>query len=307
MVYIIVVNYKSWTDTRDCLYSLLDSSYNDWQVIVVDNSSNDSSLLKIKKSLSSHESITQEKIPIYTLSSEITDCKSKIILYQSSENLGFAGANNLIIEQLLNKEGYIWMLNPDMIVEEDTLNHLYTCASVRNENNTVWGITIKSFINRKKIEIIGGGKVNALSGTVTMIKDYDSVEELDYINGSSLFTSIETFRKVGLFNEEYFLYWEETDWCFRAKKRNISFKVCTDAYGYDKGATSIGRGFLSDYYYGRNSLIFLNRHFSNFHIISALSISVIRVIYRFITGKRDRVKGLLFGVTDYLKGKHGKR
>ena len=307
MVYIIVVNYKSWADTRDCLYSLLDSSFGEWKVIVVDNGSNDSSLFKIKRSLCNDSAITPVNIPICTHASELNNCESQIILLQNDENLGFAGANNLVLEQLLHKNGYVWMLNPDMIVEKDTLANLYRCASQERIEKTVWGITIKSFINKQNIEIIGGGKVNALSGTVTMIKDYNAIHELDYINGSSLFTSISTFREAGLFNEDYFLYWEETDWCFSARDKNISFKVCENTFAYDKGATSIGRGFLSDYYYGRNSLFFLKRHFSNLYILSALSISVIRVIYRYLTGRRDRAKGLLFGVIDYLNGKQGKR
>ena len=63
----------------------------------------------------------------------------------------------------------------------------------------------------------GGGKINFNSGTITMLKTKDQVAEMDFVSGGSLFTHAANYKTLGLLPEDYFLYWEETDWCYRAK------------------------------------------------------------------------------------------
>ena len=82
---------------------------------------------------------------------------------------------------------------------------------------------------------------------------------MDYISGGSLFTHINSFNDLGLLPEEYFLYWEETDWCYRAKKKGYELRLCEKAVCYDKVSSSIGKSFLADYYYTRNGLFFLSK------------------------------------------------
>lgn len=306
MVYIIIVNYKCWNDTFECLVSLLDSSHQDWQAFIVDNDSNDDSLKKIQASLLELDKAIDQELSLVDENAEINDIQSKIVLLQSYENRGFAGANNLVLSQLLLKEGTVWLLNPDVIVQKNTLENLYNCAQSKDES-VIWGMILKSYSNRSEVLFKGGGKVLPFFGTVQMITEFEDEKTLGYINGSSLFASLSVFKRVGLFNEKYFLYWEETDWCYRAKKNGIQYGVCSQAIGYDKGATSIGRGFLSDYYYGRNSLLFLKDHYTIFHVISSIGFSFLRIIIRILRGRRDRANGLLQGVLDYLKGRDGKR
>ena len=89
-----------------------------------------------------------------------------------------------------------------------------------------------------------------------MIKGLGNLSRLDFISGGCLFTHAINFKRNGLLPEKYFLYWEETDWCYHARKKGCLLNVCTAAVCYDKISTIIGKGYLANYYYTINGLRF---------------------------------------------------
>jgi GT2 family glycosyltransferase len=100
--------------------------------------------------------------------------------------------------------------------------------------------------------------------------------------------------------EEYFLYWEETDWCYRARQAGFQLAVCPTAICYDKVGTSIGRGFTAEYYYTRNGLMFVSRYQPG-KIPFVFFFSFFRLLKRSLSGRWDRAKGIREGIKAYLK------
>ncbi|MEO6490972.1 MAG: hypothetical protein ABIO04_13605, partial [Ferruginibacter sp.] len=147
-----------------------------------------------------------------------------------------------------------------------------------------------------------GGKINFNAGTSDFITYKEDVHQLDYISGGSLFTHANSFMEIGLLPEEYFLYWEEADWCYRAKNIGYSLLLCDQAICYDKVSTTIGKGFLADYYYTRNGLQFLSK-FKNVKVPTALFFSLFRFIIRIVSGQPTRARGVYAGMRSFLNKK----
>ena len=157
-VYIVILNYNGWADTIECLESVLRNNYPNYQIIVVDNNSPNSSMeyikawaegkldvwIKIDHPLR-HLSFPPVKKPIpyvfyvrkeaeeggdsdlenklmEKIPSEIT-IRYPLVLIQTGKNLGFAGGNNVAIRYALAKDDfeYIWLLNNDTVIEKNAL------------------------------------------------------------------------------------------------------------------------------------------------------------------------------------------
>jgi GT2 family glycosyltransferase len=314
-VYVIILNYKKWEDVAECLETLLRSQYDNFSAIVIDNDSQNNSLeyllhwaenkTDFANRLSHFSKDTLTK-PIANTCLDIDAFTEKIkpvdlpglVFVQNKENKGFAGGINPVLECLLKEDAYIWLLNPDMVVEETTLP-LLAAFAVNNPPESIIGSVIKYYAEPGKIQLYAGGKINFNSGTISMTKRKSELPQMDYISGGSLFTHAKNFFTMGLLPEDYFLYWEETDWCYRAKMNGYRLQLCEAAVCYDKVSTSIGKSFLADYYYTRNGLLFLSKYRKN-KIRVALFFTLIRFMKKIISGQPARAKGVYEGVLSFL-------
>ena len=309
-VYILILNYKRWQDVIECLDSVFRSEYKNFSVIVVDNDSQNNSLQYLKD-WANGDTILKRKIekPItykYFHSKEIdasTDFNSSIQLFfiQNEANVGFAAGNNLVLQFLLKKDAYIWLLNPDMVVKEDTLYELVGFVA-QQPFMSITGSIVKSFLHQDELILIGGARINYNSATVSFIKKENEIPRMDFVYGGSLFAHAKHFNEIGLLPEDYFLFWEEADWCYQAKKKGYKLLVCKTAICYDKVSTSIGKGFLADYYYTRNGLLFLAKYKKD-KIATAIVFAILRFIERIITGKWRKAGGVFKGILAFLRRK----
>ena len=310
-IYIIILNYKKWQDTLECLESVFQSSYKDFSVIVIDNDSQNKSLEHLMqwadKSAGNDGSESVRSFSYTFLHREdIADpislaSLSRLTFIQNNINAGFAGGINVALRILQNMDVYVWLLNPDMVVTENTLTELAGFA-IQQPLNSITGATIKSYSGNRGLLFYGGYKVNFLSATVSLIKKTGSFHQLDYISGGCLFTHISNLKRLGLLPEEYFLYWEETDWCYRAKQSGCGLYVCTTAICYDKVSTVIGKNFMANYYYARNGLLFISK-FRKKNIPFVLFFLGIRFLKRIVTGRWARARGIYRGTMDFFKMK----
>ena len=310
-IYIIILNYKKWQDSRDCLESVLRSTYTNFSVFVIDNNSGNNSLEHLSVWLENKiagETSLQDEPTSYVLLERrelngSTDFSKfpKIIFIQNDENAGFAAGNNVVLKFLRDQDAYFWLLNPDMVVKEDTLAELIQ-FTMRLPSQSIVGAVVRSYSGNRELLIYGGDKVNFLSATVSMIKKPGSVHRLDYISGGCLFTHASNLNQLGLLPEEYFLYWEETDWCYRAKQSGYGLYVCTSATCYNKISTVIGKSFMADYYYARNGLLFISK-FRRKNIPFVLFFLGIRFLKRIVTGRWARARGIFKGTMDFFKMK----
>ncbi|WP_205503243.1 glycosyltransferase family 2 protein [Rufibacter psychrotolerans] len=324
LVYIVIVNYKRWTDTMECLESLLRSTYSHFRVVVIDNDSQNNSVQHLADWAAGKQAFTcpnprlqhlfssprKQELTFCTLTEEeleavdVSAPAPLLTLVQARNNHGFAAGNNLFLKKLLTTESYVWMLNPDMVVEEDTLRHLVACAQ-HQPAKVILGSRVKSYEAPTHTLNLGAGKINSYTGTVSMVHSASEQAEIDYISGGALFTSAASFRDLGLMEESFFLYWEETEWCYRAKRQGYRLQVCEDAVVYDKISTSIGRGYLAEYYYTLNALRFTHRNLRG-KVPFVVASNLIRVAKRTALFKFDRAKAVVMATRDFLfNGKPG--
>lgn len=241
-VYIIILNWNGFEMTKECIesFSYVDTPH---KLILVDNGSTDGSKEKLEAEFSQHTLIANEK------------------------NLGYAGGNNVGIKYALEQQApYILILNNDTVVAPDLLDNFIeyetNCAK-----ECVLGAKVVSYYKRHHLDHLGGvwnGQTHNfdLVGKDAAVQETKSFSgRLDYLTGCALFAKGSTFEKVGLFDPRYFLFWEEVDWCYRAKQMGILLEVCPAAILYHKGSASFEGGSPHKaYFWWRSRLLWLEKH-----------------------------------------------
>jgi len=304
-VYIVIVNYKNWQDTLECLESVFRSSYENFHVIVVDNYSQNNSIERLTKWADENSRKFSRPLKYVLLEkNEVNDSITPASLppltfIQNDSNAGFSAGNNIALRIIKETGGYFWLLNPDMVVEENTLNELVQFASLQS-SKAIIGSVVFSYSGNRKLLFYGGANVNFMTATITMNRKANNETKLDYISGACLFSHISNLTTVGLLPERYFLCWEETDWCYIAKQKGLKFLVCSTAICYDKISTVIGKGYLADYYYVRNGLLFISKYRKN-NLPFVLFFNMARFLKRVLTGQWRRAGGVLKGTIDFFK------
>jgi len=208
-VYILILNYNNFLKTIDCINSIFKSKYKKYKIIIIDNNSSDNSKNNLNKWI---------KINKY----------NSIQLIHNSRNGGYAYGNNKGIEIALKNEDckYIWVLNNDALIDENTLLELINYSD--SSDMTIYGSKIINY-NDSKIESIGGIiNKNNLKTSHNIYKNID----IDYIPGVSLFFNKDIVLKIGYFPEEYFMYYEDVDWCTKALKNNIKLMIAINSLVY---------------------------------------------------------------------------
>ena len=305
-VYIIILNYKRWEDTRECLDSVFRSCNENFSVIVIDNDSQNNSIEHLIEWVDNTRAQSGSS-PFDYISFRpedvdgLTDPTSlpRLTFIQNNSNKGFAAGNNVALKLLKNENVYCWLLNPDMTIQPDTLDEFVKFAGDKPLTAIIGG-HIVSFSGNHALLFYGGATINFLTGTITPVRRASSSPQLDYIHGACFFTHVSNFKRVGLLPEEYFLYWEESDWCYRARQLGSEFYVCPTAICYDKVSTVIGRGFMADYFYVRNGLLFISKYRKK-NLPFVLFFNMIRFFKRVFTGKWQKAGGVFKGTIDFFK------
>ena len=230
--FIIIINFNNQRDINFCLQSLI-KTYSKINIIIVDNNSTDKSVGEIKK---------------------IKNIKH-IKIIRNKRNLGFAGGCNVGIKYALNQGAEsILLLNPDTVVKRGFLEPLLV-----NKADIV-GPIIK-FKRKGQWVYDFGGKVNFCLGRTKhseSLKPGAHFSQPDYLSGCCLLIKKKVFEKIGLLNEKYFLFFEDADFCLRAKK--AGFKIALEPKSTVIHKLSEGKEKTPRHYYHliRSNLIFIN-------------------------------------------------
>jgi GT2 family glycosyltransferase len=324
-VAIIILNWNGWQDTIECLESLYQNNYENFQVFLVDNASTDDSQENIRNYLKGKLEIHSEyfkyrkenKPVIFTEINfdEHHDIKIRteadLILIKNPQNQGFARGNNTGIRAALKiaDPEYVLLLNNDTVVSPDFLIELVKTA----ESDHKIGFTgPKTYLYDDKdvIQAAGGGSIDFLRGEshelAFMEKDtgkYDEDQEIEYVGGSCLFVKREVLEEVGLLDEEYFMYWEDVDWCFNGRETGYKSFYSNKSKIWHKYGTS-SQDHFKTYYHNRNRLYFMRKHaprkyyrkFILYYIKEVLKESIYQLIYqRNWQMFRSLVKGTIDG------------
>lgn len=239
MIYIVLVNYNGMIHLQSCLNSIRNLSYCDYKVIIVDNDSTDGSLKWIRDNYPNYEIISEQK------------------------NRGFAGGCNIGIQYALRKGAeYTLLLNMDTIVDTALLSVLIQYS----DNNTV--VAPKIYMNDKCTIWYSGGRPDLTTGNViqTMFASDDrdlSPKSVKFISGCCILIHRDIWNKIGFFNENYFMYYEDVDLCMRFKQAGIRMLYIPETHiQHSVGGSSGGEiSCLSQYFVVRNRLYFTEQYY----------------------------------------------
>lgn len=280
---VVILNYNGWRYTIDCILSLLELE-EQIRIIVIDNQSSDGSeheitswmrtdleLLNAERTRHGRPKARFQKSQFGKATTDIDDGTLKINLIQAGRNGGYAAGNNIGIQFALDHDcDFIWLLNNDTIVEREALKWLI----VRVKENLQIGLCGSKLVYYDRpdvVQALGGARFRAWRGwseTLGLgssrdqeINSVDIEAQLSFVNGASTLVTRAFIEKIGLMSEEYFLYWEEIDWAFRArglfKLGFAPLSVVRHRVGASIGTSDFGvQSLLADFYMLRNQIRF---------------------------------------------------
>ncbi|KKP71847.1 MAG: Glycosyl transferase family 2 [Candidatus Moranbacteria bacterium GW2011_GWE2_35_164] len=263
-VFIIILNYNGKNILKNTLESVYKINYPNYQVVVVDNASTDGSF--------------EEARLLF----------GKFNFIKNNYNAGFAAGNNVAIKWSLEKMAdYVFLLNNDAITEKDTLLNLINEAEKDSDVGILSPIVYKE--SKKKIWF-SGGRINWLK---MRSEHVNNIKKTQYITGCAMLIKKEVFKKIGLLDEKFFLYYEDADFSLRATRNKFKLKIVPSAKVFHLERSSEN---LNKIYYLVFSGILFFRKNSNYpmraYIELYLMIRKIKNRYDILVGK-NKEKALL--------------
>lgn len=219
----IVLNWNGLDDTLECLESLCRSDYPNLEVIVVDNGSEDGSSPAIR-----------EHFP-------------DVYMIENGRNLGFVRGNNIGLAAALERGAdLLLILNNDTMLEPDCVTELVK-AIERDETIGIVGPLMQRTLRPDLVDM--GGDFDFWTGTVILRHfasglEGDGIQSIGYVWGCGLMTRAEVLRSVGFFDERYIAYYEDADFCMRARALGYRTVVATRAWMVHKVGRSGEKRFL---------------------------------------------------------------
>ena len=239
LISIIVLNYNAGELLLNCINSLMKSTYQNIEILVVDNISSDDSHTKCKK--------------------QFPDIK----LIQNRKNLGYCGGNNVGIKEA--KGEFIVILNPDTIVEENWLDEMFNAFNEFGD-----GLYQPKIISLNESDIIQstGNMIHvfgfgfARDKGKKIIEKKEEIEKIGYASGTCLFTTKKVLEKVGLLDEFLFLYHDDLDLGWRAAQIGINSYYVPESKIFHAESYSLKWSAKKFYWLERNRKYCLKTHYS---------------------------------------------
>ncbi len=271
---IITLNYKKPELTLDCLSSLYLQHKNElesdvFEVIVVDNKSDDGSVEVLEKEVKKH---TYKNIHVIA----------------SKENNGFGAGNNLGVQSA--KGDYIVFLNNDTQVLDQGLKNMVTYmkeheevgilgGQLHNANGSLQASTGKFYTPFFALMLLLGMQRFGL-----LDKSPKTIQKVDWVKGGLLMMKKSTFEKIGRFDEQIFMYTEDMELCYRARKMGIDSYFFPEVMIVHKEYGSTNRTFAIENIY-KNLPYFYRKHRSAFELQCIISMMKLKAILFLTSGK----------------------
>jgi GT2 family glycosyltransferase len=235
MVNILILNWNSADSARECLTSISFSDDPDFRVVLINNFSSEPDKNEINEIYESF----RDKIEIH--------------LIHNRSNLGYAGGNNAGLEFLSKNQllGDIMILNPDVRIARNTIPEMKRALTGNR------GVVSPRIMNAEGKILFDAVKLKGFFQRF-IITDQSQVAT-DYAQGSCLLVRRDIIDKIGLFDERFFLYWEEVDFSLRVRKSGWELISVTSATVV-RNRNCIDREPLAFYYSVRNSGLIKKKH-----------------------------------------------
>lgn len=240
-VAIIILTFNSAQHIRECLASLATLDYPNFQVVIVDNASTDDTV---------------------QLARTFTPAPKVIV---NETNLGYAEGNNVGLRYALSVNAdYAFVLNDDVTVAPDLLTQLIRAAQA-DPRAALLGPIIYHHSTPAVIQSAGGTLGNWTFPHRGINEpergQFDRVESVVWLSGCAILASCRALKTIGLFDPDFFMYWEDVDWCLRAHKAGYRVLLVPQAKLWHKGVQiSYAPSPRVAYYMARNELYLLAKH-----------------------------------------------
>ena len=244
-VSIIILNWNSYEVTRDCLVSLGRSDYANFEIILVDNGSRDSSPDRLSREFPS------------------------VRLIKNNKNLGFTGGNNVGMRDALGRDtDYLLLLNNDTEVAPDFLSQL---VGVAESDPEIGVLNPKIYFYQPADMIWYGGGVHKPWWSFprhigVFQRDSDNnglAQQVTFITGCALLIKTQIARQVGLLDETFFIGFEDADWSKRVMQAGYKAVYVPAAKIWHKISVDTKKNLgkpVKDFYYVRNSILLARKH-----------------------------------------------
>lgn len=320
---IVIVGFRCAEAIATCLDRLAQSIHRDFEVHVIENGG-DASFAALLKCVSPHEDPAPAPGAQADPSGRIVETRElqggggqRVLLHRASGNLGYAGGINAVIDRIASDPSWsaIWILNPDTEPEPDAL-----AALVRKLADGHYGII------GSRMVLKGEGHVQMYAGRwrpwlargynigrgrpVADVPDVQALEqEMDYVCGASMLVRRDYVDTVGLMREDYFLYAEEVDWCFRRGPYKLGY-AHDSVVLHDQGAiigTNVDRRVRSGFSVfldERAKLLFTRRFFP--YIYPFVTVSALLLTMQYLKARAfDNFRHALAGWWAGIRGETG--
>lgn len=292
LVYVIILNTNRRDDTLACLASLSESTYQDIKIIVLDNKSTDGSVKAIRS--------TFPNVQIINL----------------TKNLGYAGNNNVGIEEAI-KQGADWVLvlNEDTVLDPECLAELVKIG----DSDPKIGIVGPMVYHHNEPDVIqsAGGMLGKYWQSQHLGKNeldqgqFQLPHRVEWISGCAILVRKAVIEQIGMLDANFFIYWEETEWCIRASRSGWKIFHVPQAKLWHKGVQRDYQPKPSFTYYGtRNHLLTLSKHKAPWGVRFFYWMQIFRTLVSWSIKpkwkhKREHRNAMWKGVVDFLQHRWG--
>jgi GT2 family glycosyltransferase len=293
LVITIILNTNRRSDTLECLASLQKQDYINHRVIVLDNASTDGSVDAVR-----------QQFP-------------EVSVVSLTENHGYAGNNNVGIELAMQRGAdWVFVLNEDTTLDPGCLTAL-VAQGESDENVGIVGPIVYHHNEPTVIQSAGGEMNRRLQawhrGQNEMdTGQYGEPREADWVSGCAILVKRQVIEQIGMLDARFFYYWEETEWCLRARRKGWQIKIASAGKLWHKGVQRNYQPKPSVTYYStRNRLMMLQKH----RVSSGVWLSTWRELGRTLASwtvkpkwrsQRGHRDAMWRGIVDFFAQRHGR-
>ncbi len=291
---IVVCNYNKEREVLECIQSILESKFKDFDLFVVDNGSTDHSVERIR-----------EKYP------------TEVTLLANRENLGGSGGFNTGLRMAYEKGyPYLMCVDNDALLDEEAVGCLYQFLETHQEA----GIAAAKVYHMEAPDYVQQfGQAVDFRYFCTSVHYFNAVEDgtmpaylyVDSVAACSLMVRRSVIDKIGLMPEENFLYWDDTEWCYLCnqagwKVASVGGAKALHAMGAKKELVNT----FPTYYAWRNWIVFFSK-FTEESNLERMAETFLESIFQdsyegMHTGCQNRAKTVMLAYDDAIHGVMGK-
>ena len=277
MIYFLTINYYSTNLIAKLIDSLPSYSDSKYQVIIINNSPDDNSINDIQY--------------------------QSTIIIDAEKNIGFGGGCNLGLKWIYNqdKQGIVWIINPDAYLPENSLEKAQFFVN-SHPQLSILGTII--YTSENKIWFAGGRFIREHGAIleVDLLTNTDiDYTNCDWVSGCSLIINLKNFSECPLFDNAYFLYYEDFDFCRRYANKGHLIGITRKFSVIHQPSSITNRNILTKIRYSTYSYLFTINRYANKSIFTMRFIMQIIKATMGLIIKPQAALGKIYGIYDYMR------